>query len=409
MTKVISLDPKKRIAAPLQPAKLSEVQGAVTLLAKALPIMPSIQDPEAFKGIMAEFLAPYPADVLMEAVYQAIPGFKHMPSIHEMVAICDQLIEPRRKQLLEHRRRQEEKDERQRRCRDFQARLAIALGDDVPSLNEIELAARLTPNLLCAGMPVTWRQFADEDPLACAELCKRLAEIARSEPLDWGEIRHLLATTEKEWAREHRRWRDLERQARERLGDAAPLPGDFALADAISNSLVSRGGSEILWPAALQRGELWAAQYCRLMALAERTRQAIGQGRIGWNECLAIGKLISGDEAAARSEVEKAEAHAARPQYECPPPDSFWDALWRIRKACGLDVPRSKDPDALNVEKAGSAKHLTALAGLADVREILDRQAREEWEAKHPGLIWAAPAEELPERQELTEQAKEQQ
>ena len=86
-----------------------------------------------------------------------------------------------------------------------------------------------------------------------------------------------------------------------------------------------------MWPAALQRGELWAAQYCRLMALAERTRQAIGQGRIGWNECLAIGKLISGDEAAARSEVEKAEAQAARPQYECPPPDSFWDALWRIR------------------------------------------------------------------------------
>lgn len=392
MTKVISLDPKKRIAAPLQPAKLSEVQGAVTLLAKALPIMPSIQDPEAFKEIMAEFLAPYPADVLMEAVYQAIPGFKHMPSVHEMVAICEQLIEPRRKQLLEHRSRQEEKDERQRRCRDFQARLAIAIGDDVPSLNEIELAARLTPNLLCAGMPVTWRQFADEDPLACAELCKRLAEIARSEPLDWGEIRHLLATTEKE--REHRRRRDLERQARERLGDAAPLPGDFALADSISNSLVSRGGSEILWPAALQRGELWAAQYCRLMALAERTRQAIGQGRIGWNECLAIGKLISGDEAAARSEVEKAEAHAARPQYECPPPDSFWDALWRIRKACGIDVPRSKDPDAV-ATAAETAKHLTALAGLADVRKILDRQVQEAWASKpHLTLTRPEPAGE---------------
>src|SRR5437762_6982507 len=126
--------------------------------------MPSIQDPEGFKGIMAEFLAPYPADVLMEAVYQAIPGFKHMPSVHEMVAICEQLIEPRRKQLLEHRRRQEEKDEWQRRCRDFQARLAIAIGDDVPSLNEIELAVRPTPNLRCAGMPVTWHQFADEDP-----------------------------------------------------------------------------------------------------------------------------------------------------------------------------------------------------------------------------------------------------
>ena len=392
MTKVISLDPKKHIAASLQPAKLSEVQGAVTLLAKALPIMPSIQDPEAFKGIMAEFLAPYPADVLMEAVYQAIPGFKHMPSIHEMVAICEQLIEPRRNQLWEHRRRQEEKDERQRRCHDFQARLATHIGDDVPSLYEIELAARLMPDLLRAGMPVTWRQFADEDPRACAELCKRLAEIARSEPLNSGEIRHLLATTEED--REHRRWRDLERQACERLGDAAPLPGDVALADRISNSLVSRGGSEISWPAALQCGELWAAQYCRLMALAERTRQAIRQGRIAWHECLAIAKLISRDEAAARSAVEQAEALAARPKYEFPPPESFWDALYRIRKECGIDVPRSKDPDAV-ATAAETAKHLTALAGLADVRKILDRQVQEAWASKpHLTLTRPEPAGE---------------
>ena len=51
---------------------LSEAQAAVALLAKALPIMPSIQDPEAFKGIMAEFLARYPADVLVRAVHHIV-------------------------------------------------------------------------------------------------------------------------------------------------------------------------------------------------------------------------------------------------------------------------------------------------------------------------------------------------
>ena len=104
-----------------------------------------------------------------------------------------------------------------------------------------------------------------------------------------------------------------------------------------------------LWPsceqrlllnAALAEGERWAAKYCRLMALAQRTRQAIEQGRIAWDECLAIAKLISRDEAAARSEVEKAEAREARQGYAAPPPESFKDRLWGIHKACGLDVPQ---------------------------------------------------------------------
>jgi hypothetical protein len=42
MTNVIPLDPKKRILASLRPASLSEAQAAVAVLAKALPIMPSI-------------------------------------------------------------------------------------------------------------------------------------------------------------------------------------------------------------------------------------------------------------------------------------------------------------------------------------------------------------------------------
>ena len=48
---------------------------------------------------MAEFLAPYPADLLMEAVYQAIEDFKNMPSTNEMRELCKRLVEPRHAEL----------------------------------------------------------------------------------------------------------------------------------------------------------------------------------------------------------------------------------------------------------------------------------------------------------------------
>jgi hypothetical protein len=319
MTNVIPLDPKKRILASLRPASLSEAQAAVAVLAKALPIMPSIQDPPAFKGIMAEFLAPYPADVLMEAVNQAIEDLKHMPSIHEMVELCKRLVVPRHAELRRLERAENEEQQKQRE--------------------------------------------ADERAVEAEREAQRAAE---------DEARRQAQS----------RWlQRVEARARECLGDAAPLPGDVALADGISQSLVSRGGSRISWQAALERGEPWAAKFCRQMALAERTRRALEQGRISWTECLAIGKLISRDEAAARSEVEKAEPRDARRRYAGPPPESFWSALWKVHKTCGLDVPRSKDDDAV-AAAVENLKHLTGLAELADVREILDRKQQEAWEAR---------------------------
>jgi hypothetical protein len=319
MSNVIPLDAKRRIEASLQPASLSETQAAVAMLAKALPIMPSIQDPPAYKAIMAEFLAPYPADVLMQAVHQAIKDFKQMPSIREMVELCKRLVWPRHEERRCLERAEYEKQHAQRQAAGRAAEAGRAA------------------------------QRAAEDK-------------ARRQP-------HI------------ERMRVVEERARERLGDAAPLSGDVELADSISKSMVSCAGCSISWSVALERGELWAAQYCRLMALAERTWRAIEQGRITWNECLAIGKLISRDEAAARSEVEKAEAREARQGYAAPPPESFKDRLWGIHKACGLDVPRSKDLDAVATAVANS-KHLAALAGLAADREILERPLREEWDKR---------------------------
>jgi hypothetical protein len=176
------------------------------------------------------------------------------------------------------------------------------------------------------------------------------------------------------------RWlQGLEERARERFGNDAPLPGDVELTDSISSS------HHTPWPAALDRGEPWAAKYCRLMALAQRTRRTLEQGRIAWDECLAIGKLISRDEAAARAAIEKAEECAERPQYAGRPPDAFWSALWRIHKVCGLEVPRSEDPDAVPAA-IENLKQQNGLAELADTREILDRQLRGEWERRRGRL-----------------------
>jgi hypothetical protein len=309
---------------------------------------------------MAEFLAAYPADVLVAAVNEAITrvvvspedgsvrvlGFDCMPSTRQMVEICERLIEPRRAQLRAIERAENE-------CR----------------AHEQEAAARAAE--------------AEQEAQRAAE---------------------------KE-ARRQAYMQGLEERARERFGNDAPLPGDIELVDSIFEIFkpVRRGGSHIWLLDALDRGEPSAAKFCRLMALAERTRRASQQGRIAWNECLAIGKLISRDEVAARAEVEKAEAREARQEYAAQPPESFWSALRRINKACGLDVPPSEDPDAIPTA-VENLKHLTGLAApeLAAVREISERQMREKWAAEHPGLAWAAPARELPATEPETEPTKEQ-
>ena len=171
----------------------------------------------------------------------------------------------------------------------------------------------------------------------------------------------------------------IEMRARERFGDDGPLPGDIQLADSISNSQVSRGGKRISWQAALADGELWAVKFSRLMALAARLRQALEQGRVSWDRALAIAKMISADEASARSEIDDIEGSAA--SYPADRPlEGFWRALWKIHTGCGLDAREfPEDAAAAAIE---NLKNLTGLQNLADVRAIIDRQASEEWQQR---------------------------
>jgi hypothetical protein len=113
------------------------------------------------------------------------------PSTAVMVAICDFQVARRHDELRaidgmegERRRRQEVDERRQRReaddrrwLEDLQARFEVT--SEVPSLADIKLGTDLQRSLRRNEGFVTWRSFADADPRAAAELCRRLAVIAR--------------------------------------------------------------------------------------------------------------------------------------------------------------------------------------------------------------------------------------
>jgi hypothetical protein len=60
--------------------------------------------------------------------------------------------------------------------------------------------------------------------------------------------------------------------------------------------------------------------------------------------------------------------------------ESFWRAIWKIVKACGLDAPDF--PEDAAAAAADALKRVTGLAELADTRAVLDQQALEEWEQR---------------------------
>jgi hypothetical protein len=311
---------RSEIEAALRPAERREVEIAVAALAASLKMPPTIEDPAKFGEAMAIELAGYPADIFAEAISRARRTLDWFPSIKEMLAICDELIAPRLRQLdavsameMEHQRLQGEADRAEREA-------------EADARREAEREAR--------------RQ---------------------------GELDRL---------------RNLDAQARKRFGEDGPLPGDVQLADSLSATHLHRAGKPVSWQTALSDGEPWAAKFCRLMALAARVLRATERGLISWKECLDVAKLIASDEAAARDQLEQMETRS--PQYADRPLESFWRALWKIHRACGLDTPRfPEDAAAAAVE---NFRNLTGLAALADTRAVLERQVREEWERQHPGL-----------------------
>jgi hypothetical protein len=312
------------IEASLRPAQSREVNMAVAALGASLKIPGAIENPEKFGEAMAIELAEYPADILKEAVGHARRTLDWFPSIKEMIAICERLIEPRRERLRAIRRTEAEYRRRQQ------------------------------------------------------EAAERAAEGEREAKR---EMKHEARRQAKV-----KRFRCVEERARERLGDDAPLPGDLELADSLSLTQVYRVGKPVSWLAALADGERWAAKYCRQMALAERVKRALEQGHVSWDVALAAAKLIIVDEESARRQIEDIQDRPAKYPGD-QPTESFWRAVWRIVRACGLDAPVF--PEDAAAAAINNLKHLDGLAALADQRAVLDQQAREEWVARR-----AKPAKE---------------
>jgi hypothetical protein len=181
-----------RVEAELAPAGRDGAARIVAVLSKVMKIPGPdvIEDLETFTTMMIGALAGYSSEVLEAALGEAHRREQWFPSANVMVAICDSHVARRRDELRAidrmeaERRRREAVDEQRRQCEadnrrwleDLRARFEIA--GDAPSLADIELGTYLQRCLRRNGSFVTWRGFADADPRAAAELCRRLAVIA---------------------------------------------------------------------------------------------------------------------------------------------------------------------------------------------------------------------------------------
>ena len=175
----------------LRQASSEEVTKAVAVLFGSLKSGDVFEDPRLFANEMIRELGRYPPDILDQAIARARRTFDWLPSIAEMVALCEGLIDPRRRWLRtldrmnEERRRREEAErlEADRECRDrewitnLEARTVEIHGKTAPLPGDLDLAIRLRPAARWCGRFVPWSD-AIETSWGVA-LCRRLAALAR--------------------------------------------------------------------------------------------------------------------------------------------------------------------------------------------------------------------------------------
>lgn len=173
----------------LRPASQTEIAKAAAVLCGSFKIGNVLEDRRAFAlAMIQEFL--YPADILDDAIRLARRKFSWLPSIAEIVEICDDLMKKRRAQLhvvnqmaAEHQRRQQaaqQKQEEAEREAEWQARVRALIGDAASARGDFDLASRLLPLCSRDGNWTTWTsQLADDERWALT-LFHRLALVARA-------------------------------------------------------------------------------------------------------------------------------------------------------------------------------------------------------------------------------------
>lgn len=181
------------IEAELAPAGRDGAARIVAVLSKIMKIPGPdvIEDLETYTTMMIGALAGYSSEVLEAALGEVHRREQWFPSTAVMVAICDFQVARRHDELRaidgigrrappapggRRTALRREADDR-RWLEDLQARFEVA--SEVPSLADIKLRTDLQRSLRRNEGFVTWRSFADADPRAAAELCRRLAVIAR--------------------------------------------------------------------------------------------------------------------------------------------------------------------------------------------------------------------------------------
>jgi hypothetical protein len=194
----------EEIEASLVPASPSQVTKATMVLMGSFKIGADLlEDRPTFARAMKAELAKFPADLLDQAItgVRRDPKFPFLPSIGEMVAICDELLRERRKFLnrvhwmeaAHDRRRDQEREaaerehaeaeaaERDRRRREEQLlRIRERCGIGL-SAEEIELAWGLRRTMHWPlGTSTPWYESLDAGELWAAKLCRRLALAARA-------------------------------------------------------------------------------------------------------------------------------------------------------------------------------------------------------------------------------------
>jgi hypothetical protein len=155
-----------------------------------------IADKGEFTRAMIDELSGYSAVVLKAAGREAWRTHEWFPAIAVMVKLCDaqaarlhddlRAIDKMEAQHRELQQREEQRQlreaENQRWLLDVQALLA-AVGD-APSLADIDLVTKIRRTIPYDGRyasRVTWRAFAEADPRAALDACRRLVEIERGD------------------------------------------------------------------------------------------------------------------------------------------------------------------------------------------------------------------------------------
>jgi hypothetical protein len=228
---------REAIEASLRPAAWPVIVKAVGVLVASFKVGSVLQDKSAFTQLMMTELAAYPEDILDQAITQARRTIKWLPSIAEMIELCDGLVGERRRRLgiitrlIEEQEREQEKaelEDRDVRLREEQAARIRALHGIAVSPEDIKFAGDFRPFMRWPlGKFSGWAESLDRGELWAAKFCSRLALVVRAQRCeDHVLIRHehTVALAELVIADEAAARRQVEDMEAGNIKDRLPLP-----------------------------------------------------------------------------------------------------------------------------------------------------------------------------------------